>query len=306
MDRSSLLRYSLLGWGALSLVSCSAANLDSALAPTESGAAATRSVDQPLDQATIPSAPEAEITAQATPPAEAKASPDRPVAQLIKTADLEVVVEDTQTSIDRVRQLIGQTQGDLLQLQDNRGLLDTVPQSAYLQFRVPQSRLDATIETLSELGQVKNRTIRAEDVSNQLVDYEARLRNLRRAEEAVLKILDRSGDVGEILQVAQELSRIREQIEQITAQLQQLKTQVAYSTVNLYLSESVADIPPLERSWGQELKQAWKSSTRSFLGFTQGLLVIMVWLLVYSPYGLVLVGGSFFGYKFLQHLFRKK
>jgi hypothetical protein len=297
----------VLGCG---LVSCSA-NLEtsSSIVPVESGAAGSsqpEAVSGAADLAATPAADPANTTnidtstlaAQA--PQSAEKSPDRSLPQLIKTADLEVVVDDTSNSIDQVRQVIAQNQGDLLQLQDNRAVVDTVPQSAYVQLRVPQDRLDTTIEGLSALGQVKNRTIRAEDVSNQLVDFEARLRNLRRSEEAVLKILDRSGEVGEILQVAQELSRIREQIEQITAQLQRLKTQVAYSTVNLYLAESVASLPPLERSWTQELQRAWQGSTRSFLGFTQGLLVLGVWLVVYSPYWLGLGGGSILLFKFLR------
>ena len=314
--RNSFLRYGMMGLAVLGcgLVSCSA-NLEtsSSIVPVESGAAGSsqpEAVSGAADLAATPAADPANTTnidtstlaAQAPQSTEksAEKSPDRSLPQLIKTADLEVVVDDTSNSIDQVRQVIAQNQGDLLQLQDNRAVVDTVPQSAYVQLRVPQDRLDTTIEGLSALGQVKNRTIRAEDVSNQLVDFEARLRNLRRSEEAVLKILDRSGEVGEILQVAQELSRIREQIEQITAQLQRLKTQVAYSTVNLYLAESVASLPPLERSWTQELQRAWQGSTRSFLGFTQGLLVLGVWLVVYSPYWLGLGGGSILLFKFLR------
>lgn len=321
-SRNAFLRYGMRGLGVLAwgLVSCSANIETSSIAPFDSGA-----VEISPPEAQIAAHPGAEgadratsasgeaLVAQASPSADkSSAGDDRALPQLIKTADLEVIVEDTSASIEQVRGVIQQNQGDLLQLQDNRAVVDTVPQnapqnapqsapqSAYVQLRVPQDRLEITIEGLSALGQVKSRTIRAEDVSNQLVDFEARLRNLRRSEEAVLKILDRSGEVGEILQVAQELSRIREQIEQIAAQLQRLKNQVAYSTINLYLAESVASLPPLERSWSQTLEQAWQGATRSFLGFTQGLFVLGVWLVVYSPYWLGLGGGSIVLFKFLR------
>ena len=309
--RNSFLRYGMMGMGVLGwgLVSCSANLETSSINSGALGISQSEGISQPESQVAATPAADAATSASAdslvaqAPPAADKSSEiggDRSLPQLIKTADLEVIVEDTSASIEQVRDVIQQNQGDLLQLQDNRAEVDTTPQSAYMQLRVPQDRLEITIEGLGALGQVKSRTIRAEDVSNQLVDFEARLRNLRRSEEAVLKILDRSGEVGEILQVAQELSRIREQIEQIAAQLQRLKNQVAYSTINLYLAESVASLPPLERSWTQTFGRAWQGATRSFLGFTQGLLVLGVWLVVYSPYWLGLGGGSILLFKFLR------
>lgn len=67
------------------------------------------------------------------------------------------------------------------------------------------------------MGTVENQMITAEDVSDQLVDVQARLRNLRKSEEMVLKIMERSGSVGDVLKAANELSTIRESIERIDA-----------------------------------------------------------------------------------------
>jgi len=157
--------------------------------------------------------------------------------QLAKTAELEISVEDAPLSLQTAQQIVRQNQGDLLQLQDTAPLSSTLPHQAYLQLRVPYDRLDQTLTQLAALGTVKRQSIAAEDVSTQLVDFEARLRNLKKAEESVLKIMERSGEIGDVLKVAQELQNIRENIERITAQLQSLKTRVAFSTINLYLVE---------------------------------------------------------------------
>ena len=85
--------------------------------------------------------------------------------------------------------------------------------------RVPQNLLEKTLNELAELGAVQSRNISAEDVGEKIVDFQARLSNLRRTESNLLKIMDKSGSVKDILSVAQELSRVREQIVRFTAQL---------------------------------------------------------------------------------------
>jgi Domain of unknown function (DUF4349) len=211
--------------------------------------------------------------------------------QLVKTAELEVSVEDAPLSIQAAQQIVRQNQGDLLQLQDTVPLSSSLPHQAYLQLRVPYDRLDQTLTQLTALGTVKRQSITAEDVSNQLVDFEARLRNLKKAEESVLKIMERSGEIGDVLKVAQELQTIRENIERITAQLETLKTRVAFSTINLYLVEPVARIPGPDRSWNQELLSAWQTSTRALENSIRAIVVVVIWGVAFSPYLLVFGSG---------------
>ncbi|MEB3273156.1 MAG: DUF4349 domain-containing protein [Prochlorothrix sp.] len=235
----------------------------------------------------------------------AASSAPRSAPQLIKTAHLDLQVENTAAALDQLVQQVRQNQGDILSLEDQVPLSDQVPHSAYIQVRVPQERLDRALEQFSSLGQVTNQQISAQDVSEQLVDFGARLRNLEKAEELTLGIMERSGDVSDVLQVTQELARIREQIEQINAQLQRLRTQVAYSTVYISLTEPVSTIQPLERSWGRDISLAWQRSTRSLSAFTRGMVVLAIWLAVYSPYWLTFGAGTFFLAKFLRYQFKK-
>lgn len=241
----------------------------------------------------------------ATPAANGLPSAPRSAPQLIKTAHLDLQVEDTAEALSQLVQQVRQNQGDVLSLEDQVPLNEDMPHSAYLEVRVPQERLDVALEQFSALGKVTNQRISAQDVSEQLVDFGARLRNLEKAEALTLGIMERSGDVGEILQVTQELARIREQIEQIKAQLQSLQAQVAYSTVYLALTEPVSVLQPLERSWGQDLSLAWQRSTRSLSAVTRGVVVLAIWLVVYSPYWLVLGAGTVFLAKFLLHQLKK-
>lgn len=169
-----------------------------------------------------------------------------------------------------------------------------------MQIRVPQQRLDITLDALAKLGTVQNRLITVEDVSEQIVDYDARLRNLRRSEEMVLKIMKRSGSVGEVLNASQNLSSIRETIERIEAQLKSLRTQISYSTITLNLEEAVSAAPPSQQPLGLRVQESWGKSTHAMSELTLGLLGLSIWLFAFSPY-LLLGGGAVYAYhKFKQ------
>lgn len=215
----------------------------------------------------------------------------RPQLQLIKRAELDLEVEDVEAAIKSASQVVKAQQGDILQLEDSIPTTATQRHRASMELRVPQTRLDQTLEQLAALGTVQSQSVSAEDVSNQLVDFDARLRNLRKSEQVVLEIMDRSGSIGDVLKVSQELSQIRASIEQIDAQFKQLQTQVAYSTINLRIEADTAATPP-QRALGLRLQESWSQSTRALGELTTGLLTLGIWVLTFSPYwgGLLLLG----------------
>ncbi len=240
----------------------------------------------PSNTTPIPAPPEAPRATQAKP-------------QLIKIANLSLEVEDAIASVKTIRTLVEKQQGDVLNLQENTIPGTATPRSAQLELRVPAARLELTLDELAKLGQVENRAIAAEDVSGQLVDAEARLRNLRKQEEMTLKIMERSGEIKDVLAVSQELSNVRQSIEQLDAQLQSLKTRVAYSTINLSIQEPLA-AAGIEPNLGNEIKSAWGNATRSVGAFSRGLMVVGLWLLAYSPYLGLLAAAIYFGRQALR------
>ncbi|MEM8637710.1 MAG: DUF4349 domain-containing protein [Cyanobacteria bacterium P01_G01_bin.54] len=210
--------------------------------------------------------------------------------QLIKTASLVLEVESVAEAIADLGNILKQQQGDILELSHQQPDNSGGQEFASLQVRVPQARLEATLDAFSELGQVTSETISAQDVSDQLVDLGARLRNLRKAEESLLEILDRAGSMSDVLAVSQELRSVRQEIEQIDARRSDLQNRVAYSTITVQLDALVTTYPdrnPLGRQFGQ----TWQAATRSLQDFTVGFLRLLLWLLVWSPYwgGLMLL-----------------
>jgi ACT domain-containing protein len=212
----------------------------------------------------------------------------QPKAQLIKTASLSLRVQDVEAMIQKATAVVTKRGGDMLGLQDQVPEDVDTRRTATFKFRVPQAALDATLAELAKLGTVETRSIEVEDVSTQIVDSQARLRNLRKSETMVLSIMERSGSVSDVLKVSQELGKIRSQIEQLQAQVQNLKGQVAYSSINLTLTAAIAQNQQ-GAPVGDRLKETWSQSTHAVGETTTNLLRLALWLLVFSPY---LLGGA--------------
>lgn len=271
--------------GTIFLASCNAQNTnqlaqEQALAPMESPAEA-------------PAAGDANLIKEATPAEPTKVPQSRP--QLVKTSQITLVVNSIDESVRDTLQIIKQQQGDLLGLDDHKPPENRDRQTASLQIRVPQNKLDTTLDALAKLGTLQQRNLTAEDVTTQLVDFQARLRNLRQTESSLLQIMKRTGSVGDVLKVSQELSNVRESIEQIDAQLKSLTNRVAYSTITLHLESAVSTTTP-QQPLGLQVQDTWNKATRSVSEFTTDLLKLGLWLMAYSPYLLLLGGATLFGY----------
>ena len=214
----------------------------------------------------------------------------RVASQLIKTAEIDLEVESIDAIVTAITDLAKRNRGDILELQNNKPGNVNQRHRAFLRLRVPQQRLDLVLGEMSELGIAKRQTLSAEDVSNQLVDLDARLRNLRKQEESLLEIMDRSGSVGDVLKVAQELGKVRADIEQIDARQKNLRDRVAFSTILVNLETATTTIPrsqPLE----SQLGETWENAVYGVSNLTTALLKLTLWLLVFSPYWLAIGVG---------------
>jgi vacuolar-type H+-ATPase subunit I/STV1 len=272
---SALLVSALLG--GVVFTSCSAGNapINKALSPIASDIAA--------NQAAAPGNVAQEV-----------APVPRARPQLIKKAAITVVVNSVDKSIDAVSQIIAKQQGDLIGLNERQPTKENSRHTASIQLRVPQNLLEPTLEEIAKLGTVESRNITAEDVGDRLVDFQARLTNLRKTEANLQKIMDRAGSVRDVLSVAQELNQVRQSIEQIDAQLKNLQNQVAYSSITLNLEAAVSSTSP-QRAVSSQIQESWNNSTQSLGAFTVGLLKLGIWFMVYSPY-LLIVAASIYGF----------
>ncbi|QUL98076.1 MAG: DUF4349 domain-containing protein [Candidatus Fermentithermobacillus carboniphilus] len=152
--------------------------------------------------------------------------------------------------------------------------------SFYMTARIPRENLDRAIGELSTLGKVVKQDLFAQDVTDQYVDLDARIRNKEVQEQRLLKILGEAKTVGEILQVESELSRVRADIESMVAQREVLEKSSDLSSLTLSITEEGALKPsgqflPWLDVWSAFVS-AWRNLFILIARITPGLVTIGV------------------------------
>lgn len=158
--------------------------------------------------------------------------------QIISQASLSVEVEDVTGAVAQVR-TIAETRGGFISQLATTGTPGR--QRSDLTVRVPQGEFFDTLESIKRLGKVWSENAGSEDVTEQFIDLEARLRSALREEQSLLSLLERADTVSNILTIERELARVRSEIERLQGQINYLSRRVDLATI------SVALFPPEER-----------------------------------------------------------
>src|SRR6266852_8920906 len=123
-----------------------------------------------------------------------------------------------------------------------------------------------------------------QDVTNDYIDTQSRLTNLRGEQQRLLTLLSNTTALGDIITVESKLTDVEGQIEEIESHLNALKNQTTFYTVTIDLQPiiPVTIPPPTSTPWnlGQVLHDSWSAA----LGFGQGLATLLIWLAVFSIY----------------------
>jgi DNA repair ATPase RecN len=154
-------------------------------------------------------------------------------------------------------------------------------------FRVPADQVDAAIAEIKQLAHVEQESQSGEEVTEQYVDLAARLSNARRTEQTLLEVLEkRTGRLSDVLEVEQELARVREQIERMEAELKSLQNRVSFATLQVELREEYEEqleiTPSLGRRLGNAVVEGFRTAADSLVSLVLFLLSVGPFLLLWA------------------------
>ncbi len=153
--------------------------------------------------------------------------------KIISVASVSLEVEAVQEAVVSVRSIAESLGGFVDQLSSSGG---GESQQATIAIRVPQVQFLNAIESIEALGQVVSSSVSSEDVSEQFIDLEARLKSSLRQEQSLLSLLEKAETLNDLLTLERELSRVRSDIERIQGQLSFLERRVELATITVSLT----------------------------------------------------------------------
>ena len=156
--------------------------------------------------------------------------------KLVRNASADLEVGSFDVAVDAVSGLAASNGGFLSTRESTRS--DNGKVSGTLICKLLPDHLDRFLAALRPLGDLENQSIQTEDITKDYFDTDARLRNARRMEDRLLKMLaEVKGKMSEVLQVEKEIGRVRADIEEMQGQLKLYDAQVRYATVTLDVHE---------------------------------------------------------------------
>jgi DNA-binding transcriptional regulator YhcF (GntR family) len=202
---------------------------------------------------------------------------------IARTVSLTILVKDFDASRNSLDAILARHNGY------SANLSVSTPQgsarSLQASLRVPAPQLAAAFAELKSLGHVETENQTGEEVSQQHADLVARLKNSRETEQRLQAILtQRTGKISDVLEVEQEIARVRGEIEQMEAEQKNLEHRVDFATIDLNLSEEYkAKLDSATPSISTKLHNALVNGYRNVADTLLGL------VLFFAEYGPILV-----------------
>ena len=168
-----------------------------------------------------------------------------------------------------------------------------------LKIRVPQKHFHEFLNDAEGKSEVLNRQVTGQDVSEEYVDLESRLRSKKAVEARLLEFMKNAAKTEDLLKISSDLSSVQEEIEKLEGKINFLRNQTDYSTVTITLNESKVVVPHLDKklnTWDR-IKKQFVLSANGLLTVVSGLVVFFIGNIPVFTALFILVGIVFLLYK---------
>jgi hypothetical protein len=259
------------------------------------------SLQQSLGEKNAASDAEGGLPALPTHSAPAAAQPDsgNPSASsgqapmIIKQAQIRLQVKDTDQAIDRLTQIVSDTDGYIV---SNRVWFEPAGGESYKHatytIGVPADAFEVALRRLRTIAlKVVDETAGGQDVSEEYVDLESRLRNLEATRDRIRGFLDQAQTVEESLSINNQLAAIEEQIEQVQGRMRYLAGRAAFSTITIQIDPELPAQPtptptptPIPYVW--DPGRTFDRASGAAVKFGQLLVDMFIYMAVWVPFAI--------------------
>jgi len=235
------------------------------------------------ETSTVPSDTESDYVSSPTKPAveahltAATATATAPM--IAHSVSLTLQVKNVETARVSLDQILAHHHGYTAQL--NADTAEDSARNLRASLRIPAPELAGALAEIKTLGRIQNESQAGEEVTQQHEDLAARLTTARGTEERLRAILQqRTGKISDVLEVEEEIARVRGEIEEMEAEQKTLEHRVDFATVDIQFTEDYK--APLNSSDNSALTRihnafvaGYRNATDTLLGF----------LLLFEEYG---------------------
>jgi len=201
--------------------------------------------------------------------------------KLIRNGNLDFKTDDvkkTKTEIEKISK-------------DLNGYISSESENNYgdrLQYnqvlRVPADQFDELIKRIEPFAiKVESKNINTQDVTEEFIDVEARLKTKKELETRYREILKQAKTVADIVSIESQIANVRSEIESMEGRLKYLKNQVAFSTLNVSYYETIGTDFGFASKFLESIGDGWDNLLAFIIAlinlwpFVLGLFALVFW-----------------------------
>ncbi len=205
---------------------------------------------------------------------------DHLTRHVVRKASIDLSSPDVRVAASKAAFLVNEAAGEYVEASNIYG--QDKQSTAQLTIRVVASRLSEVMGELRGLGTVVAETADGKDVSEQVVDIDARLRNETRIEEELLKLLAsrESAPLTEVLELRKEVNASRERIERLTAQRDGLYRLTSLATILVNIRYDWKEPEVAAVGWWSTFRTSMSNAGADGLRTLSDAIAFIVWLVL--------------------------
>ncbi|SDZ29522.1 protein of unknown function [Evansella caseinilytica] len=212
----------------------------------------------------------------------AQTAGEQSARMVIYNADMTIEVNDFQKTQTEIFQKVEQIGGFVVQSSVTQSEQEDI--FGNIVVKVPQAEFHAFLNDLEAFStKVLDRSVAGNDVTEEYIDLESRLRSRETVEERLLAFMEDANNTEDLLKISDDLAKVQEEMEQLTGQLNYLEHHVAYSTVTVFVHERKVTVPPIQDSGALN---TWENAKSLFMS------TINVIITFFSQAAVFLIGLS--------------
>jgi len=220
-------------------------------------------------------------------------SPDIPKAEknIIKEGNLRVLADNIDDAVKDIETIAKKYQAESQRTNDSgRGKFRNVD----MVYKVKVGDFENFFNELKKVDvEIDYASSGITDVTNEVIDLQARLKTYRNTESQLLEIQKTSKNVTDTMAVYRELNTIRYQIESVESQLKHYANQTEYSTVTITVSQTNAGAMIEDNKWRP--LGVLKNALRTLVEVLKGIGSAFIWIVVFGiPIVLIVLIVRFF------------
>lgn len=198
---------------------------------------------------------------------------------IIRTADMTIVVPDTEATLAQIAQM-AESGGGWVVGSNVYQSTDT-SKTGYITIRVPAEGFQSVLDAIAGLAtEVTSLNTSGQDVTEEFVDLTSQLSNLEATAARVRGFLDESRTVEEALAVNQELSRLEGEIALVKGRMQYLSQSAAFSSITVNVTPDELAQPIQVGGW--QPTGVARQAVEALASALQALANLVIWFVIFA------------------------